>query len=85
MLRNLYRDETDKKILRCRTSRTMYIVSYTKYPMMLVHVAFLHLLQDAFKIGVHHKWDSFFRAVIVETQLVVFARQPASCSSGRSL
>jgi len=31
----------------------MYIVSYIKYPM--VHVAFLHLLQDAFKIGVHDK------------------------------
>jgi len=45
--------------------------------MMLVHVAFLYLLQDALEVGVHDKWDSSFPAVVIETQpLVVFARQP---------
>jgi len=53
----------------------MYIISYSKYS-MLIHVTFLHLLQDAFKVGIHDKWDSFLSAVVVETQpLVVFARQ----------
>jgi len=43
---------------------------------MFVHVAFLHLFQDALKVGVHDKWDSFLPAVVVETQPLVVARQP---------
>jgi len=41
------------------------------------YVAFLHLLQDALKVGVHDKWDLFLPAVIIKAQpLIVFARQP---------
>jgi len=44
--------------------------------MVLVHVAFFHLFQNALKVGVHDKWDLFLPAVVVETQSLVFARQP---------
>jgi len=51
----------------------MYIVSYTKYDGVGT-CGFL--LQDALKVGVHDKWNSFLSAVVVETQPLVFARQP---------
>jgi len=48
--------------------------------MVLIHVArWISLLQDAFKVGVHDKWDSFLSAVVLETQpLVILIWQPDS-------
>jgi len=55
--------------------KAMYIISNTKHS-MLVHVAQrISLLQDAFKVGVHDKRNSFLPTVILETQpLVILAR-----------
>jgi len=54
----------------------MYIVSYTKYPMVLLHVAFLNFFQDSFNDDVHDKQNSFLPAIVVKIKpLVVFAPQ----------
>jgi len=78
MLRNPYRDETNTCITRCHT---MYVICYSKYPMILVFMAgrFLRfrLLQDTFQVGVNDERHSFLPAVVLEAQpLVILTRQP---------